>query len=103
MSKIIVGSILRCSWGYDQTNVDFYVVTKRTPGMATVRRIGSRRVEGSEGFMSCRVLPVPDSICGTEIRRKVKQYNDKEYININSYASAYLNDDTKEAYCSWYA
>lgn len=35
------GHIYRTSWGYDQTNVEYFQVIKRTPATVTVRRIGA--------------------------------------------------------------
>jgi hypothetical protein len=35
------GDVYYTSWGYDQTNVEFFQVVKRTPGTVTVRRIGA--------------------------------------------------------------
>lgn len=56
-----VGDILRCSWGYDQTNIDFYKVIA-VPGKASVRlrMLGKCRVGGSEG--SDLVVP-SDTFC----------------------------------------
>lgn len=39
MDEIRVGDILYHSWGYDQTNIDFYQVVARTPGTITVREL----------------------------------------------------------------
>ena len=33
------GTLFACSWGYDQTNVDYYVVTRATPSMAYIAKI----------------------------------------------------------------
>lgn len=40
-----VGDVLYSSWGYDQTNVDFYVVTRRTKCTVTLAPIDSIVVE----------------------------------------------------------
>lgn len=42
-----VGDIVSESWGYDQTNVDFYRIIRRTPSMVTLRPMGAATVEGS--------------------------------------------------------
>ena len=39
-----VGDIFVSSWGYDQTNIDFYEVVKATKATVTVRAIGKRVV-----------------------------------------------------------
>lgn len=57
-----VGDILNTSWGYEQTNVEFYQVIEVKPKTITVQCICSRMVEGSAGYMSHSVMPVPDSM-----------------------------------------
>lgn len=42
-----VGDMLHYSWGYDQTNAEFYQVVSVTRKTATIRQIGSRRVEAT--------------------------------------------------------
>ena len=88
-----VGDILEASWGYDQTNVDFYQVTKVTPKMVTVRRIHSHFV-GARGGPSESVMPNIGDFDKyyKPLRRRVQMYSDRPYISISSYASAYLWD-----------
>lgn len=52
------GDIFYCSWGYDQTNVDFYVVTRVTTAKAEVLPIGSKLV-GDGGW---KVVANPDHV-----------------------------------------
>lgn len=47
------GSIWYTSWGYDQTNVEFFKVVAATPGTVTLRRIASTFADGRE-------YPVPE-------------------------------------------
>ena len=57
-----VGDILQGSWGYDQTNQEFYQVVEKISGkMVKVRELCQQYVEGSQGFMSENVLPIKDS------------------------------------------
>lgn len=51
-----VGAILEGTWGYDQTNVDFYKIERRTNDTVWLRPMTSRQVEVT-GFMSERVEP----------------------------------------------
>jgi hypothetical protein len=53
-----VGDILYTSWGYDQTNVEFFQVTRVLPASVEVRRIDKKYDE--TGFMSGNSVPVPD-------------------------------------------
>lgn len=56
---INVGDIFYNSWGYDQTNVDFYEVVRTTEKMVEIKPIQSRVVEG--GAYSQSVEPVRGS------------------------------------------
>lgn len=55
------GAIFCNSWGYDQTNVDYYQVVKRTNATVWLRPIGQEMVEGSEQSLSEHVRPVKDA------------------------------------------
>lgn len=59
VSTLAVGDILYRSWGYDQTNVDFYQVVKRTPKSVMVVPIHGETTE--DGFMCGTTIPVKDS------------------------------------------
>lgn len=41
-----VGSIWNTSWGYDQTNVEFFEVVRETKGTVTLRAIASEVIDG---------------------------------------------------------
>ncbi len=103
--KSEVGTIFVNSWGYDQTNVDYYQIIERPSAhFAIIRPIGSKMVEGSAGFDSCHLLPVKDLFLEGDRnepkRVKITNYgNGSEYIKINSYSSATLWKG-EENYCS---
>lgn len=85
---IKTGDILVSRWGYDQTNVDFYFVLKRTAKMVEVVRIESDRRDG-EGFMTYTATPrMPIRPSGKPIRRKVQEYRGDEYVAVKDYANA---------------
>lgn len=63
-----IGDILYASWGYDQTNIDFYQVTATTKKTVTFRKIGQEIIENSHGFM-----------CEDVIAKKDCFLDDKEY------------------------
>ena len=56
-------SIFYSSWGYDQTNIDYYKVESisKTGKTCKIVRIASKKLEDT-GFMSERVAPDPDTI-----------------------------------------
>ena len=70
-----IGDIFYSSWGYEQTNVDFYqVVGKVGETMLKVREIAKESVEGSEGFMSDSVVAVKDAFIGGAFKCKAGEY-----------------------------
>lgn len=45
-----VGQILVSSWGYDQTNIDFYVVTRVSNASVWLYPLGKRECEATSGM-----------------------------------------------------
>lgn len=64
------GMILVATWGYEQTNVDFYVVTRTTERTVWFRPI-AQGIEQSAGFMTELVVPHPERTTGPEVRRRI--------------------------------
>src|SRR3989304_5229164 len=68
--SVQIGDILHTSWGYDQTNGDWYQVTGRTNGTITIRPIASSYKE--TGFMSGSSTPQPGRFTGPpEVRHSL--------------------------------
>lgn len=80
-----VGDVLQCSWGYDQTNIDYFEVTKLV-GKRTVeiRKIACESVDTS--FMQGQSVPTKGNYIGEPMR---KQVSDNGSVRIYSFASAY--------------
>jgi hypothetical protein len=82
--KLAVGDVLRASWGYDQTNIDYYEVTALVgTTMVEVREIGKQSVETQSMVGKC--VPAPGEYIGPAKRYKAQG----DRIRITSYASAY--------------
>ena len=94
-----VGDILYSSWGYEQTNVDFYQVIDRTDRSVIFRPIGGEMVPGSEGMMCGQIRPVKDKFIGEPMRRTVNN----GYVSLGRYSLSRYTDGDKGTYCSWYA
>ncbi len=97
-----IGSILYTSWGYDQTNVDFYVVTRTTEKSVWIRKI----VQDFEstGFMAGKCWPkMPIEMVGPETRHVVQGEgeNDPGHITVDGH-SAHL-ETGRDHYTSSYA
>ena len=100
------GDIVYTSWGYDQTNIDFYQVVE-VVGRATVviRQLDQTRTE--TGFMCGHTEPIPGSFRSDSVpmRKIVQVYGEikreNEYISF-AHSSARIWDG-KPKNCSWYA
>ncbi|RBQ27614.1 hypothetical protein [Arcobacter sp. CECT 9188] len=101
--EVKVGDIFKDSWGYEQTNVDYYqVVAKPSNCFIVVKQISSEFTNDNTGCsMSAYVKPIPNEfINDTETKYKL---NGKS-IKTSSFSRAYKveNIETEKAYCSWY-
>jgi hypothetical protein len=98
---LVVGAILASSWGYEQTNVDFYRAEKIKNGWVTLQKIDA--VETSDDredyiSMTGRVVPVePHKPIGDPFRRKLGECCGQISIKICSYEYASLWDGHPKA------
>ena len=93
------GDIFVASWGWEQTNVDAYQVVAKKGATVTLREIALESVEGSEAFMSDRVVPVKDAFIGEEFEKRITGRG----INISDCQYASPMGDREDFYRSWYA
>lgn len=92
---VAVGDVFRCSWGYDQTNIDYYQVTRVVSDKSVeVRKIGA--VAWDEGWLQGRSVPALDSFIGRPMVKRLQSYGDEVGIRIASYAHAYRMDPVVE-------
>ena len=83
--NLTVGDVLRCQWGYDRTNVDYYQVTELVgKTMVEICRIEAEEVEDMQmqGWSTSRC----NRFIGEPLRRKAKGSS----VRINSFSRAYL-------------
>ena len=81
-----VGDILYSSWGYDQTNIDFYQVIAVSKRMVTIRSI-AQSTDSSEGNYDY-VVPLKDSFFGKPMKKLVDASCEQPYLSMNSYSIA---------------
>jgi len=85
---LAVGDILKASWGYDQTNIDYYEVTAVVSGQTVeVREIGS--ISRDTGWLQGECVPSPGQFVGPPQRKRVMEGN---CIKFASYKYAYPVD-----------
>jgi hypothetical protein len=75
--KFEVGAILTDSWGWEQTNIDFYCIVKRAGNWLTVLPM-SKITSEEKGFMTNDELPGEINFCADPQRKKIAVVNGKE-------------------------
>jgi|GEM_PF-909000 hypothetical protein len=88
-TDLFMGDILYTSWGYDQTNVDWYEVVEVTgPQSVIIREIGAttRRTDSAGNDY---MMPTPGDYIGPEMKKRVSPGNS---IKITSFAYAHKWD-----------
>lgn len=98
ISALQVGAVFSSSWGYEQTNVDFYRVTKVTRATITLEQIDS--CYQATGPLTGQVTPDLDSPGRKPITRRLRHIGGS--VRINSFARAHLWDG-RPMYVSHYA
>lgn len=109
--QITPGQILECSWGYEQTNIDFYKVVKVSNGWATIQKMENvsdySKGDNSAGWdMTSIEMPGAVKASAKPFRRKIKKSyyaEGPEYIKINSWGGYAEPWDGQPAHASHYA
>jgi hypothetical protein len=107
----VVGDIVVNTWGYEQTNVEFYEVIRIMDKSIEVRQVASKIEEGSTYAhgMACNVLPSKGDFLHNSkpfvLRLKAWLYNGKAEVGICNPKSYYYfrKWEGKPQYNSWYA
>jgi hypothetical protein len=99
-NEVEVGSIFYTSWGYEQTNVEFYQVVEKTGKKVGLRELKQEHVN-KDGYssMSSHVIALPNQFASNEIQTKILKDG---HISFESYRSGYLWGGVPK-YVSWYA
>lgn len=107
-NPFVIGDILSSSWGYEQTNVDFYQVKEVKGKFVTVQKIAGEMVEYNRGD-SGRIKPLKDQFTTEAPFKKLVSFSGKDttikgnyYLNLTSYSSAsiYTHGENGQ-FCSW--
>src|SRR5262245_18240267 len=69
-----VGAILEDQWGYEQTNIDYYRITKRSGWWVTLEPIGKLETDGQH-WPTGTCVPDPSKVTGKPFRRKLRFYD----------------------------
>lgn len=85
-----VGDVFRCSWGYDQTNIQYYeVIELKGSSGAVIRELAQERDE--DAFMQGSCVPLVGEYIGEPMVKRIQAaYKGGASIKIYDFASAYL-------------
>jgi hypothetical protein len=99
---VSVGTIFVDSWGYDQTNIDFYEVTGLTGASVRVRQIGKRETSDGPTSMTGHAVPIPGNFIGPETTKRVQVsgYDGDVFIK-SDYGWCEVWDGQPEAFSSY--
>lgn len=86
--NVKVGDIFKSSWGYDQTNIDYYEVVRLVgKSSAAIRAVAQESNE--DAFMQGTCVPLPGEYIGEEMVKRISMYRDQPSIKVDGYRSAY--------------
>ena len=97
-AKIQIGTIFYSSWGYDQTNIDFYLCTAHKGNAVTLQPIESKLVENNAHQMTGRVVANPDKFKGEPLSKRI---NKSGAITLNSYSFCSIWDGQPKSFSSY--
>ena len=81
--KIQAGTILYSSWGYEQTNIDFFKVLSRKNNTVTMQKIGSKVESYNDHYMSGRKVADETVTDGEVMTKRINKFGN---ITLNSFA-----------------
>ena len=86
---VVAGDVFRCSWGYDQTNIDYYEVIAVTGKTATVCRIGCLSQE--DGFLQGESVPSLGAFIGKPFKKLIQKrsVDSEAFLTMNSFSTAF--------------
>jgi hypothetical protein len=99
--QVAIGTIFASSWGYDQTNVDFYEVIKVTKASVVIREIAKAQQTKDDGWTG-HVTPQPGEFVGDPMTRRLKAgWDNTPGVKVRSYAWARVWDGKPQHFTSY--
>lgn len=94
------GQILVYSWGYGQTNVDFFVVTRVSKASVWIRPIPKRIEESHEALFTGIAYPAPERAGDFPTPKEIRKQGKRSGLSM-PYGVAVRTDPAKGHHCSW--
>jgi hypothetical protein len=98
-AAVKVGSIFCYSWGWEQTNIDFFQVVEVKGKSTVVVREIARKTVNETGWASDEVVPAVNQFIGEPETVRLNQYGGIS----RRCGTASLTDPKQKHYRSWYA
>lgn len=92
------GAILYSSWGYEQTNIDWYIVLERKGCFVVIQEIDSIKSCDKNFDDRGECMPNPEIRIGEPFRKKITKYAS---INLASYKYCTLWDGRSKSWSSY--
>lgn len=93
-----VGSILYCSWGYEQTNIDWYIILERKNDYILIQEIGTKKTYDNNYNDRGSCLPNPEIKIGDSFKKKITKYAS---VELASYKYCTLWDGQSKSWSSY--
>jgi len=97
-----VDEILYDSWGYGQTNIDFYQITEVLSKSIKVRAINSKLTDRECGHDQGYLMPIKDSFSGAEFLKRIQAYGNEGKTMVKSTHGWISKWDGQAVWSSWY-
>ena len=97
--EVKVGSIFYSSWGYDQTNIDWYEVVGLTGKGVKVRLIESNKEYDGSMIGSC--MPRVGMYVGDSKTKQLRWMGKEIYFRVNSFSCAWLWDGNAKRFSEY--
>lgn len=97
--KVNVGDIFVCSWGYDQTNIDYYKVLEVKNKSVVIAEVAQTR--NYTGHMQGTCMPVVDSVVGQPLTKRIGGYGNSVSLKMTSYSWAYKWNGQTDHFTEW--
>ena len=96
---ITVGDIFYSSWGYEQTNIDFYQVVGVTDKTVKLRKISQENDWSEDRNNGGKTIPKANEFTGEAFSRKRRDGH--EFLKISDYCYAYPWDGKPQSFTSY--
>lgn len=102
--SVDVGQIFVCSWGYGQTNIDYYKVIEVLNKSVVIAPIGQTRKY--TGSMQGECVPDSTKVGTKRITKRINSYSTKDGTNvclkINSFSTAFKWNGKTNIFTEWH-